>query len=534
MAKAMNKAPGKRPDEKPAVQKANEEPLERVSNWLKAQVTPLNLALAVVVLLGIILRAYRLTEPFGGFHAFNEAFYLSTAQKYLDKGLLSLIFSPNDYNNPPFYSLLLVISFKLFGVSEAAARGVSVAASVLSIIYLYKLVKTIYNEKIGLMAAVIFAFSPGAALIGRNVQLEAVLVLLILSSAYYYVRGIKENRPLLTGIGGALLGLGLVTKVPAILSIPAIAAWETWRRRSLRWVLDKTTLAFAGAFVAFGFPWYLFQLVTNWGNFIGAQAHLASTFQMPGANFMRYAFYDELVWMLSPPIFYASLVATAWMLYKRQPSDILVLLITLVNLVFYTFYHFHTYYLIPVAPLAAVAVARGAYSLRIISWKRIAITSVCLATLSIFFSLLLLGGQKYGKSSFANLESDLGADPDKLTIGVSKIVMDNTGPVLKQYVKRAKLINYPPSPGEKPGQEGPTFILDLRSTDIKDVVPYAILPEQQSRIILFGYAFSQSPPRRHFFTNGEIFVERVGSLTDFGLDEMVVRSPYTVYVPRKL
>ena len=275
--------------------KLNESPLGRIS--------PVHLALALVVLLGTALRTYRIAEPFGGFHAFNEAFYFQNALDYLNRGILSVITAPSDFNNPPLYTLLLAISLKFFGAAEAQARAVSVTASALTIVYAYKLGKTLYNEKIGLLASVVFAFLPGAALIGRNVQLESLLLLFITSSAYYYVLSLRKNKPLLMGIAGALLGMGVLTKLPAILSLPAILLWESWRRKGLSWIRDRKTVAFIGAFAAFGLPWYAYQFATNRANFIGAQAHLASTFNLPDAYFIKNFFAIELFWMLSPPLF---------------------------------------------------------------------------------------------------------------------------------------------------------------------------------------------------------------------------------------
>ncbi|MCL5292471.1 MAG: glycosyltransferase family 39 protein [Actinobacteria bacterium] len=507
--------------------------IERLTRKLQGLLLPANLALAIAVILGFALRAYRISEPYGGFMSYNEAFYASLARGYLDKGLLSVILSPGDYNNPPLYSFLLVLSFKVFGVGEAAARAVGVLASALSIVFLFKLAKTLYNEKIAILAAFVLAFTPGHVLVGRNVQPEALLMLLVIASLYFYVRGVKEGRPLLTWVGGLLLGLGILTKLQAILLIPPMLAWETWRRRNLKWVLDPHILGFTTISAFSGLSWYLFHFLVNRGAFIEVQSRLLSTFQIPNAYFLEYEFYRELIWLLSPPLFIAFVASFAWLLYRRQLADLLVVFLLIVNAVFYFFYHYHTYYLIPVAPFAAIAVARGIYSVRITSWKRVMLASALITASSIFFTLLLLAGVKYGMTELAQLESIEGLKPEKLTIEVGSRVMGNFGPVLKYYVKRANLIGYPPLPREKTRTGDEVVILNFINEPVKDAEPYLFTPKR-TRVVLFGYAFSQTPPFLHAFKNGDINIERIGRLFDFGLDEVPGDSLFIIYRPRKL
>ncbi len=492
---------------------------------------PVDLALISVIILGTALRVYRLAEPFGGFHAFNEAFYFQSALGYLKRGLLSALTSPGDFNNPPLYAVLLAISLKIFGASEAAARGVSVAASALTILFAYKLGKVLYNEKIGLLASAIFAFMPGDALVGRNVQLESSLLLFTTASAYYYVLGLRKDSPVLAGLSGGLLGIGTATKLPAVLSIPAVFIWESWRRKGLHWLRDRKTWAFAAGFAALGWPWYAYQFAINRANFIGAQSHLASTFNLPDAFFLKNFFAVELFWMLSPPLFVAFIGSCFWMIYKRQPADVLILLLIAANLLFYAFYNFHTYYLIQIATFGAVAIARGLYSLRITSWRGVFAAAAALSAVSFFFAFLLLSGQKYGRISFSELESGLGMNPSKVTIKVSKDVMDNWGPVLNLYVTRAKLINQPPAAGESPRKGDAVFVLDRVGSGGQGLVAYSLLTEKRFRLVLFGYAFSQNPPMIHFFTNGSLTVDKVGGPLKFGVDSVDSYSPFAVYIP---
>ncbi|MHB0975615.1 MAG: ArnT family glycosyltransferase [Candidatus Aquicultorales bacterium] len=490
------------------------------------------LAVAAVAIGGTLLRLYRITEPFGGFHAFNEAFYLDQAVQYASTGVLSSILSPADFNNPPLYSLVLTLFVKALGATEFTARFVSVLASAASVVYLYKLGKLLYNEKIAVLSAAVLAFMPGHVMVGRNVQLEALLVFLILASAYYYVAGVSRKDPRLSALGGFLLGLGLLTKLPAVLSIVALLGWQAVRSKGLGFVWERTVQVFLGAFAVTGFSWYFYQLVLNTERFVGAQTHLASTFKLPDAWFLQNILLSEVFWMLSPPLFLTALAALIYMAVKRQSADDLVILFIGVNIAFFLFYHYHTYYILPVAPFGALAVARGLYSLGIKSWGKAALSSIAVLILGVGFSLLMLAGQKYGKTPIARIEETMRGRPDKTTLAVDAGVEGNYGPVLRQYAKKVKLIAYPPTGSVKPREGDSVFVLAQYNSVAAAQgmpAPAQILPQNEVRVVLFGVAFSQEPVSRHQFTNGAIKAEAAGSFFDFGIEEREAGSPFALF-----
>ena len=74
------------------------------------------------------LRFYRIGEPIGGYHAFNEGFYTRLAALDSQRGLFAWVTNPLDFNNPPLFTAIVSLAFRLFTPTIAVARGVSVVA----------------------------------------------------------------------------------------------------------------------------------------------------------------------------------------------------------------------------------------------------------------------------------------------------------------------------------------------------------------------------------------------------------------------
>jgi pimeloyl-ACP methyl ester carboxylesterase len=72
------------------------------------------LPLVPVLLASLVLFAYRIGEPSGGFHAFNETFYADLGRTYARSGWLEQWTNPADANNPPLYlDLVVAVSLKV-------------------------------------------------------------------------------------------------------------------------------------------------------------------------------------------------------------------------------------------------------------------------------------------------------------------------------------------------------------------------------------------------------------------------------------
>ena len=221
------------------------------------------LAAVAVALLGAAFMSYRLGDAIRGYHGFNEGFYLANALKDSARPLLAPILQPLDPNNSFVYPAVLSLAVRAFGFSVAWARAVSVVSTAATVVLTFAVGKRLYNERIGLLASVLVTFAPGMMLVGRNAQIDPLLVALIMASSLAYLRAVSEETNASAAVAGLLIALAVLTKLPAVILVAVFAAWQTWRSHGLAWLRLRSTWVTALVFSAIVLPWYLLRFVSS-------------------------------------------------------------------------------------------------------------------------------------------------------------------------------------------------------------------------------------------------------------------------------
>lgn len=492
-----------------------------VTKTITSLMTRENLFLALILIGSFLLRAYRMGEAFGGFHGFNEAFYAIYAQKYLSRPITDLLVGAQDFNNPPLFTLLVYLSFKFFGVSEFSARLVPVLFGVLSVFFTYRVGSLLYNERIGLISALVMAFNPAYIIVGRNVQIDAVFVCFILIAAYYYLKSTGASDVRNKCLAGLFLGLGAYAKQPALLFLGVIVLWEIGKNWDFSWLKWSFAYLIIIPFLV-SLPWFVYHSIINPEVVTGVQSARIASLRFPNLAFLRLYFLNEVVWMFSPVVFVIVIAGIVFLFWERSDEDKLILWSLGVYTLFYFFFHQHSYYLLPIVPFACMAGAKFIYSMKS-ELVFVFILSAILAT-SIFYSVLLLAGHEYGYHEFKDLGEiiEREAGTQDVVIQVTETLSGSYGPLVEYYVPEAKVtvVDTPKKESQK------TYFLDFwwfLNVDSKKGGVYATY-----RTIYFptafGYVFYQTPPSNHFFTQGKIKTLRVSSVTDFGFTRLEVPS----------
>ena len=151
------------------------------------------LAAVAAALVAAAIQAYRLGDSIRGFHLFNEGFYLANAVADASRGLLAPVLHPIDPNNPFVYPFVLASVVRLFGPSVSAARTVSVVATGATVLLTFGLAKRLYNERIAIMGAVFIALMPGMLLVGRNIQIDALMLALEVAVVWAFVVAVATD-----------------------------------------------------------------------------------------------------------------------------------------------------------------------------------------------------------------------------------------------------------------------------------------------------------------------------------------------------
>jgi len=170
----------------------------------------------------------------------DEALYLYSGHLEIAH-LLHGVPLPGDYSSyfsgaPVLYPVLGALADDVGGL--AAARAVSLIAMLGTTALLYSLTRRLFNERVGLCAAVIFSVTESALFLGRLATYDAPALFLLALATWIVVRTAPFRWPGYL-LAAPPLALAVATKyaaglfVPTIVVLSALAAWPYRGRKAL-------------------------------------------------------------------------------------------------------------------------------------------------------------------------------------------------------------------------------------------------------------------------------------------------------------
>ncbi|MFH1411960.1 MAG: glycosyltransferase family 39 protein [Candidatus Omnitrophota bacterium] len=194
-----------------------------------------------------------LTDP-------DETFYAQTAKEMLaaDEWTTPLIFGEPQFEKPIFYYWLILISYKLFGVSEFSARLPSVVFGILGILGVYYLGRLMFSKLCGFISGLITATCVEYVMVSRGCVTDMVLTTAVLFCLLFFLLGWKKERKIYYLFSALWAAVAVLTKgpiglfIPGIVVISFVAATRDWRG------LKKIPfLECSAVFLAVALPWYI-------------------------------------------------------------------------------------------------------------------------------------------------------------------------------------------------------------------------------------------------------------------------------------
>jgi 4-amino-4-deoxy-L-arabinose transferase-like glycosyltransferase len=152
---------------------------------------------------------------------------------------------------------VMEISGRVFGFSQWSMLVPQALEGVASVTLLYAAVKRWFGPPAGLIAGLVLALTPVAALMFRFNNPDALLVLLMTAAAYTLVRAIENGRTKWLVFCGLLLGFAFLAKMlQAFLVVPGIAVAYLWAGPpALRKRIWQTALM--GVSIVVGAGWWI-------------------------------------------------------------------------------------------------------------------------------------------------------------------------------------------------------------------------------------------------------------------------------------
>jgi 4-amino-4-deoxy-L-arabinose transferase-like glycosyltransferase len=197
-----------------------------------------------------------------GASGWANSFYAAAVQAGT-KSWKAMFFGSSDASNfitvdkPPASLWVMEISARIFGLNSWSLLVPQALEGVAAVGVLFVTVRRWFGAAAGLLAGLVLAATPIAAVMFRYDNPDSLLVLLLLVATYATVRALETTRTRWLVLAGVLVGLGFITKeLQALLVVPALgavylfAAPTTLRRRLVQ-------LLASAAGIVVGAGWWL-------------------------------------------------------------------------------------------------------------------------------------------------------------------------------------------------------------------------------------------------------------------------------------
>ena len=136
------------------------------------------------------------------------------------------------FKHPPVFTLMAMLSMKIFGVKLVSAGYVALFLGALMIPMIYLLGSLVYDRRTGLLAAIFLWMDPVSIITSQKVWMDTPIAFFTLLAALFFVVGLKKNDWFFI-LSGIASGLAANTKYTGVLITFAIFLFAITYRRDL-------------------------------------------------------------------------------------------------------------------------------------------------------------------------------------------------------------------------------------------------------------------------------------------------------------
>ncbi|MFH1878627.1 MAG: glycosyltransferase family 39 protein [Candidatus Omnitrophota bacterium] len=194
-----------------------------------------------------------LTDP-------DETFYAQTAREMVEHNewITPTIFGDPQFEKPVLYYWLIEISYKVFGISEFAARFPSALFGILGVIGIYFLSRLLFSPLCGLFSGLITATSGLYLVLARACVTDMVLMVFVLYCLLFFLYAWKDRKFSYYILSSCMAAFAVLTKGPIGLLIPGVVIFS-YIVTDRRWTEIKTlpVISAAAVFSLICLPWYI-------------------------------------------------------------------------------------------------------------------------------------------------------------------------------------------------------------------------------------------------------------------------------------
>ena len=161
-----------------------------------------NFSILPILIIGLALRLVNINAPVIGIHSWRQADTASIARNFLSNHLnfwqpqVNWSGSTNGFVECefPLYQYLVANLYKIFGLHEFFARGLSVFFGCLSILFLFRLIKKVFDIEVAWWGTLFYAILPISVFYSRTIQPESLMMFLGIFSLERWISFIDSKN----------------------------------------------------------------------------------------------------------------------------------------------------------------------------------------------------------------------------------------------------------------------------------------------------------------------------------------------------
>ena len=287
-------------------------------------------------------------EVLTGFRAikmidYDSSLVQTTPWQWVDEvpGWMRLSF----HDHPILFFLMQHFSVAVFGETVFALRLPSVLAGIASVFLIYLIAGRLINKRAGYIAGALLAVKSYHLWVSRLGIQDSAMIFFMLLALWLWIRALEENRVGLWILWGAVLGLGIITKLTILIIIPILFVYALVYKYNF--IKNKFFWYGTVGCIIFCSPLWLYNLILykNFGHFDFQISALLNQDvekwqfrqgrQMVGDLSSRFWFFFESLRQSNSPVFNLSAllaVLSSLYLYIKNKSKLALFLLASVLL----------------------------------------------------------------------------------------------------------------------------------------------------------------------------------------------------------
>jgi len=225
-------------------------------------------ALPRIQLLSVLLLFSAMVFPKlgnNGMAVWDDGYYAQKAKEILTNGnLLTMHYNSRPtFDNPPMFMWLQALSYRVWGITEYAAKFPSAIFGTLAILLTYLLGSEMRDKNYGLLAALVLSLSQPFIRYSRRGMIDVTLAFFVLLALYFSWMGSKGNKKWFY-LWAASCGISVLLKsVLGVFPIVIVILWLIINKRYDVLSSGEFIISLLLAVFCFGW-WYLYEII-RWG-----------------------------------------------------------------------------------------------------------------------------------------------------------------------------------------------------------------------------------------------------------------------------